>query len=308
MKKTLLIYFLVLKVFVSVGQQDPMYTMYMFDKMLINPAYTGSSNWFVATVKYRNQFSGLSGNPNTQTFNIHSPIQKKHIGLGFKVINDKIAIVNSLNATADLSYHLNFGGGKLSLGIEAGIYNRKINYMSLVLNTPGDNAIPLSIQSSLVPDASWGMYYQKKQMYFGFSQYHLIKSSFKDESVLKSNSKLANHFYLLGGNVFMVNKYWTWEPSMLLKIQPSSAVQLDVNAMVYYQDMIGAGIQYRTGNAVAAVIKFNILENLRVAYSYDYTLSKLTPYNKGSHEILISYGIKLPPPPVQKETHPRYYF
>lgn len=308
MKKILLSVILLVQVYLCSGQQDPMYTMYMFDKMLINPAFTGSSNWFVATVKYRNQFSGLSGNPQTQTFNIHSPIQKKHIGLGLKVINDKIAIVNSLNATADLSYHLNFGGGKLSLGLEAGIYNRKINYTDLILSSPGDNAIPINTQSSLVPDASFGIYYQKKQMYIGVADYHLIKSKFKEESVLSSNSKLASHIYAIAGNVFMLNKYWSWEPSMLLKIQPSSSIQLDLNAMVYYQEKLGVGLQLRTGNAFAAVVKFNILENLRMAYSYDYTLSKLTHYNKGSHEILISYGIKLPPPPVQKETHPRYYF
>jgi len=60
----------------SFGQQDPMYSMYMFDKALINPAFAGSSNWFVGTIKYRNQFIGMTGNPVTETFNIHSPIQK----------------------------------------------------------------------------------------------------------------------------------------------------------------------------------------------------------------------------------------
>lgn len=292
----------------SFSQQDPMYSMYLFDKVLINPAYTGSSNWAVGTVKYRNQFIGMAGNPVTQTFNFHSPIQSKHIGVGIKVINDKIAIMNTMNAALLLSYHLNLAGGKLSAGIDAGIYNRKIDYSKLILSSRGDNSIPASAQSSLVPDLSWGLYYQKKQWYMGFSQYHLIKTSFDDKATLKSNSKLASHLYFIAGNVFMLNKYWTVEPSMLLKIQPSSATQLDVNTMLYYQDKFGAGIQYRTGDAIAAVIRYNILESLRITYSYDITISKLAGYSKGAHEIMISYGIKLPPPPVQKETHPRYYF
>jgi type IX secretion system PorP/SprF family membrane protein len=308
MNKFLLTILLLSLLKVSSAQQDPMYSMYMFDKVLINPAFTGSSNWLVGTLKYRHQFIGISGNPVTQTFNIHSPIQSKHLGIGLKVVNDKIAVMNTLNAALLLSYHLNFSGGKLSAGIDAGIYNRKIDYQKLVLSTRGDNAISGSAQSSIVPDVSWGLYYQKKQWYTGFSQYHLIKKSFDDQTTLKSNSKLYSHFYFIVGNVFTINKYWTCEPSMLLKIQPSSATQLDLNVMVYYQDKIGAGIQYRTGDAVAAVLRVNILENLRITYSYDYTLSKLSGYSKGAHEILISYGIKLPPPPVQKETHPRYYF
>ena len=293
---------------VGLAQQDPMYSMYMFDKMLINPAFAGSSHWVVASVKYRDKLSGLNGRPSTQTFNIHSPIQKKHIGVGFKVVKDKIAILSTLNAAVNFSYHLNVAGGKLSAGLEIGVYNRKIDYQKLIYQTRGDELIPFESQSSTIPDAAWGLYYQKKQYYFGFSKYHLIKSTFKDGGVANSNSKLYNHFYLLAGNVFMINKYWTIEPSMLLKIQPSSAVQLDVNSMVYYQEKFGIGLQYRTGDAIVGILRINILENLKLSYSYDYILSKLSKYTQGGHEILLSYGIKLAPPPVQKETHPRYYF
>jgi type IX secretion system PorP/SprF family membrane protein len=293
---------------VCVAQQDPMYTMYLFDKVIINPAFTGSSNWAVGTIKYRNQFLGIEGHPVTQTFNFHTPIQSKHIGVGIKIVNDKAAIMSTLNASVLLSYHLNFAGGKLSAGIDGGIYNRKVEYQKLVVSARGDNALASANQSSIVPDLSWGLYYQKKQCYAGISQYHLIKSKFNDKTNASSQSKLYSHFNFLFGNVFSLSKSWAWEPSMLLKIQPASPIQLDVNAMVYYNDRIGAGIQYRTGDAIAAILRINILENLRLTYSYDYTLSKLSPFSKGAHEIILSYGIKLPPPPVQKETHPRYYF
>src|ERR1035437_1355821 len=160
------------------AQQDPMYSMYMLDKMLINPAYTGSSNWLVGTLKYRQQFIGFDGNPVTETFNFHTPIQKRHIGLGFKIINDKTAVTNNLNASLFYSYHLNFAGGKLSIGLEGGIFNRRVDYPKLILTDPVDNSIPLNAMSSLVPDASFGIYYQKKQFYIGYSDYHLIKKNF----------------------------------------------------------------------------------------------------------------------------------
>ena len=289
------------------SQQDPMYSMYMFDKMLINPAYTGSSNWVVGTLKYRNQYSGLPGHPVTQTFNIHGPIQKKHIGLGLKIINDKMAIMSNLNIAASLSYHLNFAGGKLSAGIEAGIYNKKINYQDLIVNARGDNALPATAMSSIVPDASFGLYYQKKQFYAGFSDYHLFNKAF-DYNTSTSQAHLYKHLYFLIGNAFSLSKNWSLEPSLLIKYQPSSAIQLDLNTMVYYNDRIGAGIQYRTGDAIVTMLRINITESLRISYSYDLTVSKLSPYARGAHEFIISYGIKLPPPPTQKEIHPRYYF
>ncbi|MES2678656.1 MAG: type IX secretion system membrane protein PorP/SprF [Bacteroidota bacterium] len=290
------------------AQQNPGYSMYMYDKMLINPAFTGSSNWAVATLKNRTQFIGLKGNPVTQTFNFHAPIQKKHIGLGFKVVNDKIAVMSNLNMAMDLSYHLNFAGGKLSFGLEAGFMKRQIDYNKLIMSSQHDNVIPLTSVSSVVPDASLGMYYHKKQFYAGLSQYHILKVNFNDKTEVKSQSRLYGSTFLLIGRVFELSKKWTLEPSMLLKQQSASPAQLDINFSTYYNDKIGAGLQYRTGDAIALTLRVNITEGLRIAYAYDITVSKLSPYSKGSHEIMISYGIKLPPPAKQKEIHPRYYF
>jgi type IX secretion system PorP/SprF family membrane protein len=301
---TILVLLLIAKL--GSSQQDPLYSMYMFDKMLINPAFTGSSNWAVGTIKYRNQFVGLNGHPKTQTLNFHGPIQKKHIGIGFKIVSDKMGIVNNLNATMAISYHLSFAGGKLSLGLEGGTYTKKIDYQKLILSSLDDKAIPLTQQSSTVPDASFGIYYQKKQFYGGISNYHLIKTRFDRNTT--SQAHLYKHIYIIAGNVFDLKKNWTIEPSILLKYQPSSSIQLDLNAMVYYSDRIGAGMQVRPGDGAGFMLRYQITESFKIAYSYDLTFSGLSAASRGSHELIISYGIKLPPPPAKKEIHPRYYF
>lgn len=289
------------------AQQDPLYSMYMFDKALINPAFVGSSDWAVGTLKYRNQYAGLEGSPTTQTINFHTPITKRHIGLGFKVVNDEVAIVKNLNAALMYSYHLNFASGKLSLGLETGIISRRIDYSDLILSTEIDNAIPDGASSAIVPDVSWGLYFQKKQFYAGFSQAHLLKTNFNDNTVSESQSRLFSHFYFLSGTVFNLNKKFTIEPSVLLKSVSGAPLQLDLNSMFYYDDRLGVGVQYRTGDAIVALIKINIVEQLRIAYAYDIVTSALTGAGN-SHEIILSYGVKLPPPPSKKEVHPRYYF
>ena len=290
------------------AQQDPMYSMYMFDKMLINPGYTGSASTMVGTVKYRAQFAGLEGNPTTQTVNFHAPLKNRKVGLGFKVVNDQIAIIKNLNASAFYSYHLFVGGGKLSFGLETGIYNRSIEYGDLVLNQLGDQAIPDANASALVPDASWGVYYHRNQFYGGFSQNHILHSNFKDVAEGTSQSHLYTHTNLLVGNLFEFNRTWGLEPSILLKSVSGAPAQLDLNATLYYKELLGAGLQYRTGDAIGAYLRVNINEQLRVAYGYDMTVSGFSDYSGGAHEIVISYGIDLPPPPAQKEVHPRYYY
>jgi len=292
----------------SYGQQDPMYSLYMMDKMLINPGYTGSSNYAVGTVKHRSQFVGMENAPSTQTFNFHMPVNRRKIGLGLKVINDQIAIVKNLNAAVYYSYHLNFAGGKLSAGLETGIYNRTIDYSQVVVRDLGDNAMPTGSLSSLVPDASWGLYYQKKDFYFGIAQNHILGVKFDDYVSGAGNSHLYAHTNIIAGSVFDVANKITLEPSMLLKSTSGAPMQMDLNATVFYDEKFGVGFQYRTGDAFSTVLRVNLNESLHIGYSYDVTLSGLSTYSGGAHEILVSYGIKLPPPPAEKEIHPRFYF
>jgi len=290
------------------GQQDPMYSMYMFDKALINPAYTGSSDWAVGTIKHRQQFVGMDGSPSTQTLNFHMPISRRRIGVGVKVINDEIAVMRNLNATLFGAYHLNFAKGKLSAGLELGLYNRSINYQDLFLVELGDNAIPMGATSATVPDAGWGIYYQKKQFYAGISQHHVFPIKFDEGLGGNNQSRLYPHFNLLVGNVFSINKKWSIDPSLLMKTVQGAPMQLDINATAYYKDKIGLGLQYRTGDAFVALFRIEPIEGLRIAYAYDTTISGLSTYSGGAHEIILSYGIKLPPPPSEKEVHPRYYY
>jgi type IX secretion system PorP/SprF family membrane protein len=290
------------------AQQVPQYTMYMFDRAVINPAYAGSSDYMVYTLKHRNQFVGMEGAPTTQVFNFHMPIQRRTMGIGAKFMHDKIAIMQSIQASAYYAYHLNLSGGKLSLGLEAGINRRTINYAGLNLHHQFDNVLPAGISSAIVPDVSWGIYYSKQDFYIGFSQIHMLNARFTENEEITSDSRMYNHTNLLIGHAKELNNKLSFQPSVLVKLLPANLLQLDFNALIYYNNLAAIGIQYRTSDAIIALLRFNIGDDLRISYSYDITTSKLSPYSKGAHEILVSYGIKLPPPPTQKEIHPRYYF
>ena len=54
------------------AQQDAQYTQYMYNTVSVNPAYAGSRGHLSIAGLYRNQWLGLDGAPETQTFNIHS--------------------------------------------------------------------------------------------------------------------------------------------------------------------------------------------------------------------------------------------
>ena len=305
MKKFLLYITLSLVVLYAKAQQDPMFTQYMFDKMLINPAYVGSSNWIVATAKYRNQFVGVPGGPSTTTFTFHAPIEKKNVGLGLKFISDKTGVATNNWFTLNGAYHVKLKEAKLSFGLEAGFINRNIDYSKLAKYDLDDNNIPLS-ENVILPDVSFGTYFQTNKFYSGISLYHLIANTSKTSSV---DVRLNKHYFAIVGNVFdIVEKKFAIDPSLLVKYVAAAPLSLDVNMNFVFNNRFTFGTTWRQGDAMAFIIKADITEQIRFAYSYDLNTSGLSTFSNGGHELLLSYGIKILPPPALKDVHPRYYF
>ena len=83
------------------AQQDPMYTHYMDNTLVINPGYAGSRDALTVTALHRSQWVDYKGAPITQTIMFHTPLRNEHLGVGMSVMNDKIGLnffdyINSL--------------------------------------------------------------------------------------------------------------------------------------------------------------------------------------------------------------------
>ncbi len=288
------------------AQQDPMYSLYAINKALINPAYVGSSNFIVSNLSYRTQMVGLPGAPITDYFNLHAPIQKKHLGVGIKVVNDQTGPIKTLTATGTISYHLGFAGGKLSFGLEGGMVNRSVDFSKLISHDPNDPLALNTVAAVTVPDLNFGFWYQRKQFYFGFSDYNMTQSHL-DYTPKSQAQEYSNQYFLLGW-IWDLGGKWDLEPSTLYKHVAGAPSQFDINCYLNFDQKFGVGGSYRTGDGVYFLAKYSITPSIRLAYSYDYALSPLSTFAAGSHEIMLSYRIKLLPPPEEKEIHPRYYF
>jgi hypothetical protein len=69
MKKILLSLSLVLSAFLAVAQQDPQFTMWQFDRLSVNPAFSGIDRMHCITALHRDQWDGLDKDPKTYLFN-----------------------------------------------------------------------------------------------------------------------------------------------------------------------------------------------------------------------------------------------
>lgn len=302
------IYILGLTLGNAYAQQLPRYSAYMFDKAIVNPAYAGSIPYINGTVAYRQQFMGIEGAPVTQFLTFHAPIQKKSIGLGLKVVNDKAAVIKNTSVEGMFSYALGLGSGKLSAGIEAGLINQSTDFTNLIRHDAMDNALTNDKQSKTVFDASFGLFYQTKSFFMGWSSYQLTGSKINYTGANRSLiSKLWNHNIGIVGASLGKDESIRIEPSALIKQVSGAPVQLDINLRGTYKQMASAGVSYRNGESLAFMADFLYNDTYRIGYAYDFTISGLASYQSGGHEIMFTYRKKLLPPARDKETHPRFY-
>src|SRR6476469_602047 len=88
------------------AQQDAQYSQYMFNSLVINPAYAGYKEAFNLSLLHRDQWQSVPGAPTTQSLVIDGTLASDKIGIGLSVVNDKLGIQNHFNAYANISYRL----------------------------------------------------------------------------------------------------------------------------------------------------------------------------------------------------------
>src|ERR1017187_5133108 len=104
------------------AQQAPMYTHYMYNTLVVNPAYAGSRDALTVTALDRSQWVDFKGAPVTQTLTIQAPLPDQHFAVGFSLLNDAIGPTNNTSLFGDFAYRMQLTEkSKLALGLSAGI-------------------------------------------------------------------------------------------------------------------------------------------------------------------------------------------
>jgi type IX secretion system PorP/SprF family membrane protein len=128
MKKIVLISILWLIALEGFSQQDPQYSLYMFNPIGVNPGYAGRREVLSAVLVHRSQWIGLEGAPETQAFSLNMPLNNKKMGVGLQIVNDKIGAHTTQTLKATYAYRLKLGNGKLAFGLSGGILNYNFDW------------------------------------------------------------------------------------------------------------------------------------------------------------------------------------
>ena len=321
--------------------QDPQFSQYYSAPLYLNPAFAGSSGCSRIVSNFRNQWFALNQPYNTFAFSFDHNLDRYNSGVGVQFVSDQVGKngISTLNGSLFYAYRIDFSPKhSLRAGIQGGIMSKHLDILQLTFpdqftndgfqeNTSGDYANKRL--RTYFASISSGLLYYSSSFWLGLAAHHLNEPnhSFFTE---KGNAQLPVKLSLHSGYKFSVNKkllhgkmpekmkYLT--PTFLFKHQ-GSFTQLDLG--IYYSSTpIFIGFWYRGipflkssesyTNRDALVIQGGFrFDKLNLGYSFDYTMSNLSSFARGSHEISLGYvvcrGYKKPKQRLQKLPCPDFY-
>lgn len=285
---------------ISVAQQPVQYSQYMLNRYSFNPAYAGFDLSLSVTASYRNQWSGLTGNPKSQNLNAHLPLYKWNGAVGIQFQNDGIGAESSISASASYNYVYQAPVGLFSIGLRVGILQKKLDGSKLISpdgiyeGTNINHNDPILAERSVSgvgPIWSFGGYYIHDVFETGISIGRVPTQFISLGNSKIELSPLATFYFEY---LIPVNEFLELSPSILLK-SDFVQTQLDIGVNASYDNIIG-GIGFRgyNANSVDAIILIaglQINSHYRLSYSYDFGLSALSNVHEGTHEVVLNYNL-----------------
>ena len=285
------------------AQQVPLYSQYMLNGFLLNPAVAGSEGYTAVNITAREQWIGFKEAPGTYALSFQTRILKKSyisrgssvkrrqrsgsrsgkVGVGGYLFNDRNGAVERIGLKGTYAYHINFSQSQLSFGLSFVAYQFRIDDDLITLEDPGDDLWLGANKAVFIPDADAGVYYSARNYWAGFSIDQLFESTLKIGDSGYDRYKMERNYYLMGGYDFELRRDIIVTPSTLIKVAENGKVQADVNGKFFYQQSYWAGLGYRTGNSIIVMAGLSI-DKLIFGYAFDIGLNSIMKHSYGTHE------------------------
>lgn len=286
------------------AQHSAVFSQYMFNQMVVNPAYTGSRNALSFSGASRFQWVGFKGAPTTFTFSAHAPLKDTKSNLGVTAFNDQLGVTQTTGLYGFYAFRMQLGAkARLALGLQGGLNMRKTRFSQAERNDWTEVDVDGDSPTIIEPRAGFGIYFDSERFYAGFSTPQLLRYRTASWDQYNGSGINYNSYFLTAGTVVGLNPDLKLKPSFLVKYIKGSPVSADLNMNLIYLDKFWLGASYRHKDAVVGMVEFQVNEQLRLGYAYDYLLNPLSSYSTGSHELFIRYELNW----HLEGLHPRYF-
>ena len=288
--------------------QDPEFSQFYANPLFLNPALAGSTICPRVIANFRDQWPSVGGAFVTYNASYDQYIDPIHRWVGLLLTADRAGggNLNTTSISLMYAYKFNITGNLIaSTALKVGYFQRRLVWQNLtfedMIDPKGGFILPTSekqpdnstiggIDFSVGGFLSWNDKY-----YGGISVDHLSQP--KNGFYADNSSKLYMKYTVHAGTVFNLRENGSTEerefslsPNILYQ-QQYKFHQLNLGVYLTVDPFVGGlWFRYNFENADALIPLLGVhYKNLRVGYSYDYTISKLRNVSGGAHEISASW-------------------
>ncbi len=289
--------------FGAMAQSDAAFSHSWLGKNYYNPAAAGDYNAIHLTVGSRMQWVDFKHAPMNFYITADMPYKLlgQKFGAGVKAEFERIGLYTNTRIGAQVAYKRKLGKCELSVGVQPGVFSQTFRGKEVIMpeddaHQGNDEAIPKQDVSGTAFDANVGIYFKHPKFWTGFAVTHVtsptieLKTSREAVDYYEFNAS-RSYYFMAGGNIPINNTLFEIQPSGMFAMS-NKAWAAQVAAMVRYNRMLNIGVGYRHKDAVSAFIGVN-LKDAYLGYCYDYPVSAISKATFGSHEVFVTYNVKL---------------
>lgn len=282
-----------------------MYSQYILNEFLLNPAVAGIDGMTTINLTGRKQWAGIQNTPETYSASVSARILKSpfsvskskyrkgssgRVGLGMAFVSDKSGAISRTNLKLTYAYHIFIRNYQLSFGLDALLGQFKVDADLIDFRDDDEYIQGLIGKSAFVPDAGVGINFSNKNGHVGFAAANLFETKIKFGGISVEADGVHNiRQYLIYGvyKIGLQNKKWEFEPSTLIRGNEDLRFTADITARFIYLKEYWAGISYRTTGDLVLLMGLKV-NRFYFGYSFDYGFNQLSLSSYGSHEIVMA--------------------
>jgi type IX secretion system PorP/SprF family membrane protein len=299
--------------------QAPQFSQFYASPLYLAPSFAGSTNGSRIVLNYRNQWPQIPGAFVTYAFSFDHYFHNYNSGVGVLLFRDQAGSGRLATTHGGLVYSYNFKldhRWTLRPGLQFMYAQRTVDFHRHIFGDQLslDGIAPTTLTPRPIDrvgyfDASSSLLAYSSNIWAGYSIDHMMKPN---QSMTQEESKIPVKYSLFGGYRL------SYGSTYAEKIQESISVALmyrnqgkfnQMDLGVYWsKDPISLGLLYRGiplfnnqihglfNNDALVLIAGLSTDNLRIGYSYDFTVSRMINSTGGSHEISVIYQFNQGPP------------
>lgn len=279
------------------AQQEPLLKHSDIHPFLMNPAMTGSEDFFQARFIFRDQWTYFPGKPRTYLMSVNGPISNNS-GIGLIYLHDIQDPITRNIAKLSYAYELKFADTEnkersdkndvsLAIGLRAKVMHFNINSNWIRVSQNPDELISNVDENDVTFDFDIGAHFKYNNAYLGVSVNQLLETQvdFTDSEV--GAGALERHFYVYAGYKHKMKGGKALQGTVLMKALKGLPTQFDAFLRMFFLDeRFMVGVNYKTQKTVGAMFGVKFDNRIHLQYNASINLHAVRQFSVTNELVL----------------------